>query len=72
MVGAQNLEVMWILFAQLAAYISKFRALAPTCLGFFFRTQCLQDPLQVRASPFKSEILWYYYMYSAEGRASKY
>ena len=35
-VEAQYSEVMWILLAQLAAYVSKLGVLAPTRLGFFF------------------------------------
>ena len=35
-VEAQNLEVVWILFAPVAAYISKLGALVPACLDFFF------------------------------------
>ena len=34
-VEAQTLEEVWILLTPLAAYISKFAALAPARLGFF-------------------------------------
>jgi len=43
-VEAQSLEVVWILLAPLAAYISKPGTLAPARLGFFFCTRCLHDP----------------------------
>ena len=38
-VEAQNMEEMWILFTLLAAYVSKFGALAPAHLGIFFCTR---------------------------------
>ena len=39
LVEAQNMEEMWILFTLLAAYVSKFGALAPAHLGIFFCTR---------------------------------